>query len=316
MRVLVTGATGFVGRHVVKTLAERGHTVRAVGRSRGREEAVAGSGVEIAYADVSDPSTWKAAMDGVDAVVHLVAIIRERRGMTFDAVNHQGTANVAAAAKERGVGAFMHLSAVGAQDDAGFPYLRSKWLGEQAVAHSGVSYTILRSSLIFGPGDEFINALAGTVKAFPIVPLAGDGRAKFQPIHVLDASRCIADALEREDLRGKAVEIGGPEQLTYDQIVDAIALTYFLHRWKLHVPIPIMRVLVWLMERLLPNPPITMHQLNMLALDNVARLGAVEEAFGFQPRPLASNIDYIKRITYPDAYRIALGLMPRHIRDH
>ncbi|MBI4338911.1 MAG: complex I NDUFA9 subunit family protein [Chloroflexi bacterium] len=315
-RVVVTGATGFVGRHVVKALLQRGHTVRAVGRSQGREGVVAAQGVEVVYADVADPASWKAAMEGAEAVVHLVAIIRERRGMTFDSINHQGAAHVASAAREAGVRAFLHLSALGVQDNSDFPYLRSKWQGEQAVAQSGVPYTILRSSLVFGPGDEFINTLAGVVKAFPLVPVAGDGRARFQPIHVDDVARCIADALDREELRGKTLELGGPEQLTYDGIIDSIALTYFLQRWKLHVPIPIMRALVWLMELLLPNPPITMHQLNMLAVDNVAEPGVVQELFGFTPRPLHGNIDYIKRITFPDAYRIALGFMPRHIRDH
>ncbi|MBI4310871.1 MAG: complex I NDUFA9 subunit family protein [Chloroflexi bacterium] len=305
-----------MGRHVVQALAERGHTVRAVGRSKGREGVVAGVRVELAYADVTEAASWKAAMEGVDAVVHLVAIIKERRGMTFDAVNHVGTGNVAAAAKEAGVRSFVQLSAVGASDSPDLPYLRSKWQGEQALAQSGVPFTVLRSSLVFGPGDEFINTLAGVVKAFPIVPVAGDGATKFQPIHVMDISRCIADAVEREDMQGKTLEVGGPEILTYNQIVDTIALTYFLQRWKLHVPLGIMRVLVWMMERMLPNPPVTMHQLDMLALDNVARLGAVDEAFGFKPRPLHGNIDYIKRITYGDACRIALGFMPQHIRDH
>lgn len=301
---------------MVKALAERGYTVRAAGHSRVREGVIAGANVEQAYADVSDASSWNAALEGVDAVVHLVAIIRERKGMTFEAVNRQGTVNVATAAKQAGVRAFVHLSAVGAQDTPTYPYLRSKWQGEQALAQSGLPYTILRSSLIFGPGDEFINTLAGLVKGFPIVPVPGDGQARFQPIHVLDIARCLTDALERDDLHGKLLDIGGPEQFTYDQLVDAIAQTLVYQRWKLHVPIPLMRGPVWLMERLLEKPPATTQQLAMLALDNVAPPGAVETAFGFKPRPLQGNIDYIKSISFPDAYRIALGFMPKHIRDH
>ena len=316
MRVLVTGATGFVGRHVVKALVERGHAVRAAGRSRGREGVVAGVNVELAYADVSEASSWQAAMQGVDAVVHLVAIIRERRGMTFDGVNRQGAANVAAAAKAAGVKAFVHLSAVGAQDNPSYPYLRSKWQGEQALAQSGVAHTILRSSLVFGPGDEFINTLAGLVKGFPVAPVPGNGQARFQPIHVEDVARCLAETLERHDLRGKTVEIGGPEQLTYDQIVEAIARTYGLERWKAHVPVPLLRLPVWLMERVLDSPPATTQQLAMLDVENVAAIDAVSQVFGFQPRPLQGNIDYIKDISFTDAYRIAFGFMPKRIRDH
>ncbi|MBI4202971.1 MAG: complex I NDUFA9 subunit family protein [Chloroflexi bacterium] len=317
MRVLVTGATGFVGRHVVKALAQRGHSVRAAGRSRGREGVVAGERVELAYADVADASSWKAAMDGVEAVMHLVAIIRERRGMTFEAVNYRGTMTVASAAKEAGVRAFVHLGAIGSGDLPEYPYLRSKWQGEQSVINSGAPYTIIRSSLIFGPGDEFINTLAGLVKGFPIVPVPGDGKARFQPIHVEDAARCIAEALEGEGFRGKTVEIGGPEQLTYDQIVDLIAQTLGYQRWKLHVPVGVMRGPVWLMERARDTPPATTQQLDMLAIDNVAeRMDAVKAVFGFKPRPLQGNIEYIKDITFGDAYRIALGMIPRHIRDH
>ncbi len=316
MRVLVTGATGFVGRHVVKALAERGHVVRAAGRVGGREETIGGVRVEMVKADVQDAPSWKPAMEGVDAVVHLVAIIRQRKGRTFEGVNYQGTANVAAAAKEAGVRAFVHMSVVGAQDNTQYPYVRSKWQGEQAVAKSGVPFVILRSSLMFGPGDEFINTLAGLVKGFPVVPVPGNGKAKFQPIHVEDTSHCVADAVERGDLLGKTVEIGGPQQLTYDQIVDIIATTLVYERWKLHVPVPIMRGPVWLMERLLETPPATTQQLAMLALDNITRLDATETAFGFKPRPLQGNIDYVRRITFGDAYRIAFGFMPKDIRDH
>ena len=255
-------------------------------------------------------------MEGVEAVVHLVAVIRERSGATFDEVNHQGTSNVAQAAREAGAGCLVHLSAVGAVDDHRFPYLRSKWRAEREVVESGVPYTVLRASIQFGEGDEFINTLAGAVKAFPIVPVAGDGKALFQPIAVEEVAECIAQAVDREELRGQTIEIGGPEQLSYNQILDTIARTYRIRRLKAHLPLAVMRRMVWLMERTLPSPPATGHQLDMLAIDNIAQLDTVERTFGFTPRPLGGNIDYIRSISRWEALRIALGFMPKRIRDH
>jgi len=315
-RILVTGATGFVGRHVVCALAGRGLSVRAAAHRRGREQVVAGEGVEVCYADVTDAKSVKAAMHGIDGVVHLVAIIREEGSATFETVNHQGTSHVVAAAREAGVRCFVQFSAIGARDNPEFPYLQSKWRGEQAVVRSGVPYTILRGAVLFGEGDEVINTLAGVVKAFPLVPVPGNGRARFQPLHVQDVAHCVVQTLEREELRGQTIEIGGPAHLTYDEIVATIARSYGLLRWSIHLPLPVMRGLVKAMEKMLPHPPATLHQLSMLALDNTAEIDTVERVFGFTPRPLEANIGYTNRISFLDALRISLGFVPRHIRDH
>ncbi|MCZ6891785.1 MAG: complex I NDUFA9 subunit family protein [Chloroflexi bacterium] len=314
--ILVTGATGFVGRGLVQALAARGKRVRALVHRPGREHLLAGEGVEVHIGDVTDPSSLRSAMEGVETVVHLVAVIRERGGATFEGVNHQGTGNVAQAAREAGVGCLVHLSAVGAVDDHRFPYLRSKWRAEREVVESGVPYTILRASIQFGEGDEFINTLAGAVKAFPIVPVAGDGNALFLPISVAEVAECIAQAVDRDELRGRVIEIGGPEHLSYNQILDTIARTYNIRRIKAHLPLVVMRRIVWLMERTLPSPPATGHQLDMLAIDNIAELDTVERTFGFKPRRLEGNIDYIRSISRWEALRIALGFMPKRVRDH
>ena len=301
---------------MVQALAARGKRVRALAHRPGRERPLAGEGVDIHVGDVTDAPSLRSAMEGVETVIHLVAVIREWGGATFEGVNHQGTSNVAQAAREAGVQCLVHLSAVGPVDDPRLPYLRSKWRGEQAVVESGVPYTILRASIQFGEGDEFINTLAGAVKAFPIVPVAGDGNALFQPISVAEVAECIAQAVDREELRGQTIEIGGPEHLSYNQILDTIARTYRIRRLKAHLPLAVMRRMVWLMERTLPSPPATGHQLDMLAIDNIAQLDTVERTFGFAPRPLEGNIDYIRSISRWEALRIALGFMPKRIRDH
>ena len=314
--ILVTGATGFVGRRVVRGLQARGSHVRALAHRPGREHLFEGDGIEVRYGDVTDSASVQAAMEGVDGVVHLVAVIKEHGDSTFERVNHQGAASVARAAHEAGVKWLVQLSAIGAADTSLFPYLRSKWMAEQAFIDSGVPHTILRASLQFGEGDEFINTLAGLVKGMPVIPVAGDGRARFQPIAVEEVAECIAQAVEREELRGRVIEIGGPEHLSYDQIIDTIARTYRLRRLRAHVPLAVMRKIVWLMERVLPSPPATLHQLDMLAIDNVAQVETVEEVFGFKPRPLGGNIDYIRAISRWDALRIVAGFMPKSVRDH
>lgn len=135
-------------------------------------------------------------------------------------------------------------------------------------------------------------------------------------MHVEDVARCIVTAIQRDDLRNQTLEIGGPEILSFDDITDAIVRTYSLRRFKLHIPIRIMRPLLWALQRLLPNPPLTLHQLDMLTLDNVAELGSVEGTFGFTPRSLSNNIGYIEQISRFDGFRITLGCTPKHIRDH
>ena len=314
-RVFVTGATGFVGRHVVQCLMESGHAVRILARRPVRQHLLP-EGIEVSHASLTDQEGLEATLSGIDAVVHLVAIIRERGEATFDSVNHLGTARLAKAALSAGVSRFVLMGAIGAVDDPRFPYLQSKWRGEQALIQSGLPYTILRGSIIFGEGDEFVNTLGGLVRVFPLVPVIGRGNVRFQAIHVEDVAHSIARTLELDEAKNRIIEIGGPEHITYDGILDAIAETYGCKRWKLHLPIGLMRPAVKLMEKLLPHPPATSQQLNMLEFDNIAETDTVSKEFGFSPRPLAGNIDYIRRVSFLDGVKMVLGRMPSHIRDH
>ncbi len=314
-RILVTGATGFVGRHVVPCLVESGHAVRILARGPVRQHLLP-DGVEVSYASLTDQEGLEAALSGIDAVVHLVAIIRERGEATFDSVNHLGTARLVKAALSAGVSRFVLMGAIGAVDDPRFPYLQSKWRGEQALIQSGIPYTILRGSIIFGEGDEFINALGGLVRVFPLVPVIGRGKVRFQAIHVEDVAHSIARTLELDETENRIIEIGGPEYLTYNGILDTIAETYGCKRLKLHLPIGLMRPVVRLMEKLLPHPPATSQQLSMLEFDNIAETDAVSKEFGFSPRPLAGNIAYIRKVSFLDGVKMVLGRMPSHIRDH
>ncbi len=317
MTVLVTGSTGFLGRRAVQKLIEHNYQVRCLVRTPGHERIFEQGSVDIYYGDVGNPDALASACQGVDQVIHLVAVIRENGKATYETVNHFGAERVAEAARSAGkVSQFIHVSAVGAVNDPDLPYLRSKWQGEQAVINSGLTYTIIRPSLIFGPGDEFVNSLAAVVRLFPVVPIIAGGRNRLQPIWVDDLAQCIALSLSRHDLHGHTLELGGPDQLSYNQIVDIISRTMSRRRLKMHVPIWAMRVNVALMEFFMSRPPINAEMLKMLRVRNVAELGMVEQAFGFRPRPMEGNIDFVSEVSLRDALKINAGAMPSHIRDH
>jgi len=317
MVVLVTGSTGFLGRRVVQELLRHNHQVRCLVHTPGRERVFPPRSVDVQYGAVTDPDSLASACRGVDTIIHLAAIILQRGQSTYDLINRQGTANVVVAGKEAGtVKELIQVSAIGATSSQRYPYLYSKWQAEQAVIGGGLPYTIIRPSLIFGEGDEFINALASLVRILPLVPVIGTGRNRFQPIQVEDVARCISLALGRGDLKGKTVEIGGPERLSYNDILRLLAETLHKRRLWVHVPSPLVWPSVMLMQKVLPKPPLNTEELRMLSIRNVAELDTVEQVFGFKPRPVEGNIDFVKSIGPWDALKAVLGFMPASMRDH
>lgn len=315
MLVLVTGATGFLGRRVVPALLERHHQVRCLVRTPGRERVFPPRTVDTQYGNVLNPDALTAAFNGVDAVVHLVGAIRRNKRNTYDQVNRQGVANMVAAAKEARVKHLVFVSAIGAANNRSYPYLHSKWQGEQELVNSGLSYTIIQSSIMFGVGDEFLNSIAASVNIFPLVPVVGSGRNRLQPIAVEDMARCVAIAADREEFKGKTIELGGPQQLSYNEILAIVARTMGKRRLMLHLPYWLMFLMTWAMQ-VLPRPPVTLDQLRLLPVRNVAEVDSVEANFGFTPKTVEGNIDYVRLLTIRDAMSILSGEMPRRIRDH
>ena len=308
--ILVTGATGFIGRRIVARLVERGEEVRRLVRPGPNSRASGLPAVHFVTGDITDPESLKAACDGVDMVVHTVAIIREKGKATFQSVNVQGTRNVVQAAEQAGVRKIVHLSAIGVGPEPKFPYLRSKWEAEEAVINSRLRHVILRPSLVFGPGDEFINALAATIRVGPVVPFIGSGKARFQPIHVEDVARCVDKVLVDSSYNGETIEIGGPDILSYGQITDMIIRAFGGWKVKVRVPMRLMRSALPFLRLASRHPPITNVQLDMLSLDNITAEDSVEANFDFKPRPLQANIDYILDMGWAEALSIATGRRP------
>ncbi len=308
MTVLVTGATGFLGRRVVQQLLETNHEVRAMVRSPGSERVFTTPPTEVCYGDVRDPDAVAEACRDISEVIHLVAVIRGGPRQ-FDAINRQGTANVVGAAREAGsVRRFVHLSAIGAANVPNLRYLYSKWQGEQEVVGGGLPYVIIRPSLIFGPGDEFTNAVAALVRCLPVTPVIGSGNNRLQPIHVDDVAQCVALSLSGNIRGNRTVEIGGPDQLSYNEIIRTVARSMDRRRFVVNVPLWKFRLPILMMELLTPRPPMNSAMLQLITLRNVADSDSVDREFGFHPSPLARNLDHIRDMTFGRALRTNLGL--------
>jgi NADH dehydrogenase len=186
--------------------------------------------------------------------------------------------------------------------------LNSKYEGEVRVAGSGLDYTILRPSVIFGRGDEFLTALAGLVRLGPVVPVIGPGKNRMQPIAVEDTARCIAASVGNSLVKGRVIDLAGPDRLSYNDLLDEVARAMDRRIQRIHIPTALAWPAVAMMQGLLPRPPVTTGQLRMLAIRNVSEGREVEEAFGFTPKPLRGNIGYVNGVTFGDALRMTLGL--------
>ena len=281
--ILITGATGFVGGHLVKRMRQEGQKVRAIVRTPGKAQALADLGVEVVPGDISDPVSLEAAAKGCDAIIHLVGIIQEGRGFTFRSVHVEGTRNILDAAKKAGIRHFIYQSALGTRENAKSEYHRTKWEAEKLVKASGIPYTILRPSLIYGPGDLFTIRLAEMIRLSPVLPVIGTGRSKIQPIFIDDVVSCIVKIVAGGPDLGKTYEIGGPDELTYEEVTKAIAAALGVDRPVVHMPLSFMRGIALVAETVLSKAPVTMDQLIMLQEDNVCDMKDIRESFGIEP---------------------------------
>ena len=304
--VLVTGAAGFVGTHVCRQLTRRGSRVRGLVRSPAKAaERLAQMPVDLHVGDVRDDMVLRRAMQGCDVVVHLAAIAIERRGQTYEDVNAGGTQRVIDAMQAAGVRRLVHMSQNFAASTSPHRFLRSKGIAEDAVRASSTDWTVLRPSVIFGREDEFVNVLARLVRLSPLIyPLPGGGTARFQPVAVDDVARVVAATLEQESTVRRAYALGGPAQLTLRQMVERVLVAMEARRLLVPVPTAVLRPIIALAQRLLPNPPVTTELLDLLAIDNVVDGDALRDEFGIVPTPFApEELEYLRHITARDAFR-------------
>lgn len=288
--ILVTGGTGFVGSALVEELIEGSRKMRVLAR-RPEKALRPESPAQMSPGDVTDiSSVLKAITPEIEAVVHLVGILAPSRGSSFRAVHVEGTRNVIEACKGMGVSRLLHMSALGAAKDAPGEYFRTKWEAEELVRSSGLDYTIFRPSVIFGRFDHFTNVYARMMRLLPVVMVPGSGANRMQPVFVNDVARAFALSLERKETIGRTLELGGPEKLTFDEVIERIGEAAGRPRRKLHVPMPLMRANALLAEKLLSKPPFSREALKMLEVDNTTGMNALEEVFGISPKALSEGM--------------------------
>ena len=269
----VFGASGFIGRHLVRRLAAAGYAVRAAVRDADQAlflKPMGDVGQIVPWpADITRRDTVDAAVAGADVVVNLVGILYERGRATFDAVHAKGAGNVAEAAAAAGVPHLVHVSALGADANSPARYARSKAAGEAAVTAAFKKATILRPSVVFGPEDDFFNRFAGMARLSPVLPVIGGGEGpKFQPVYVGDVADAVMAALADPKAQGQTFELGGPAVYSFRGLMKLIMAQTGRKRCLLPVPL-------WLAEiqgavlGLLPKPPLTLDQVQLLKSDNV-----------------------------------------------
>jgi NADH dehydrogenase len=289
--IVVTGANGFVGRHVVSRLAQAGYTLRAVVRDRSRYSPP--PEVAVAEADLVRAESLTGALEGAGTVIHCAAItanLKEPYPGAYQKVNGLGTENLAVAAKAAGVRRLVVISGLGTRPAAAGTYMATRWALEEAVRNSGIPHVILQPSVQFGDGAEFVTALARLIRTSPVVPALGGGRTRFQPIWIEDVVTCVERSISDDALLNRAHAIGGSEYLTFKEILQAIAEAMGKRRMILPLPMPLARLQARLLSAVMSHPPLTSATLELFAFDNATELDAVERTFGFRPRGLREHL--------------------------
>lgn len=278
--VTLFGGSGFIGRHAVRALAKAGWRIRVAVRRpdlAGHLQPLGAVGqIHAVQANLRYPDSVIRAAEGAEAVVNLVGILHKSGAQTFDAVQAEGAAHVARAAKEAGA-RLIQMSAIGADKNSASDYARSKAEGERAALSIVKQAVVLRPSVVFGPEDEFFNRFAAIARFAPVLPLIGGGHTKFQPVFVGDVAAAILAALDGRARPGTTYELGGPEVKTFRELMEILLEQIGRRRLLMPVPFGLARVKAFFLE-LAPKPLLTRDQVTLLEKDNVVSATAERDA--------------------------------------
>jgi len=301
-RAAILGGAGFIGRYVVKRLAERGYVLTVGGRTATSAKFLKLKGdvgqVELVNIAIGDETLLPVFVANNDCVVNLVGILHESGGQRFEMAHHVGPARLARLAREAGVERFIHISAIGADPRSTSAYARTKAAGEGAVRDAFPTATILRLSVVFGPEDQFFNRLGALAMVSPVLPLIGGGETRFQPVYVGDVADAVVRCIEDSTTAGRTYELGGPGVFTFRALVELLLTEIRRKRLLLDIPFGLATLQARLLS-LLPNPPLTPDQVELLKRDNVVSSGALTLAtLGIAPTPVEAVLP-----TYLDRFR-------------
>jgi len=286
--ILITGATGYIGRHLIARLVAPGERPRCLVRDINRaKRLLPAEKVELVQGATTTPDSLDAAVRGVDTIVHaafLTADHKQSTGNEYEKTNVQGTANLIKAAQKAGVKRIIEISGLGTKPDKPGSYMQGRYLAEKMLKESGLDWTIIQPSVLFGKNAPFIKGLADLIRTAPIVPLIGGGKIMFQPIYVEDVVTVSIKVLEDPSgTTNRTYTIGGPAYYSFTQIIDVLLKTMHKQRIKVLAPTPLVGIGAAVMEAVLPKPPLTKAAMTLFTFDNVTDLQSVERDFGFTP---------------------------------
>jgi uncharacterized protein YbjT (DUF2867 family) len=293
--ILVTGGTGFIGRALLRRLAEFGFSVRSMLQPSRRSPGLPkGVPVEVTLTGLTDRRGVRAALVGIDTVIHLAGIEGQGghdRMLSSDVAETETIVEAAAAA---GIKRLIFLSHIGVDRDSAYPMMQIKAMAEEHVRNSRIPYTILRTAILYGRQDNFTTSLAMLLGIAPLFfPMPGDGSTLLQPLWVDDLATAITWSLDGSSMIDKTIEIGGPEYISFKQILHMIMKASSAPRILLPTRPPYLRIGAWMMEKLMPRPPISSFWLDYLAVDRTTDLSTLPHMFGLQPSRMEDKIDYL-----------------------
>lgn len=288
--ICVLGGTGFLGRRTVRRLRDHGHTVRIASRHPERARfPIADERLQPIWADIDDEGSLVAALTGTQGVVNAVSLYVERGAATFRSVHVEGAARVAREAHRAGIERLIHVSGIGADPGSNSPYIGSRGEGELAVKSAFPDATIVRPAVMFGPDDAFLNTTLTLLRRLPAFPMFGNGSTRLQPADVEDVAEAIARAFVHDQ---SLYELCGPRIYAYEELLRTIAQKAGLTPVLLPVPFSLWQALAWAAE-LLPHPPLTRNQVELMWIDTIAGSEPGFEALGISPRALEDVLDLI-----------------------
>ena len=295
--ILVTGATGFIGRALIRHLFETGREVRVLIRpSRRSPRLPKGVPVEVAVVSLADERAIRAALRDIDVIFHLAGTESQGRNANLLAVDMRGTENLARVASEVGVKRMIYLSHIGASRSSAYPVFKAKGIAEEHLRRSGVPHTIFRTSLIFGPEDHFTNSLARLLQMAPVFfPLPASTRTVLQPLWVEDLVTVMLWSLENEETVDQTYEIGGSEYFTLRQIVEIIMQVTQRPHVLYELPPVILRAMIVTLESFVLHYPISSFWLDYISVSRTCPVDNLPRLFGLMPARFTYRLDYLKR---------------------
>lgn len=308
--ILVTGGTGFIGRALVRHLSDAGYPVRVLIRpSPYSPNLPRGLPVEVAISGLNDPRGLRAALVGVDTIYHLAGAEWHGAYASLMEVDIRGTQSLVMAAIDSGVSRLAYVSHLGADRGSAYPVFKAKAIAEEYIRRSGLNYTILRTAIVFGAHDGFTTGLAQLLSLIPgffLVP--GDGETLLQPLWVEDLVTCLTWALDEDLTVNQTLELGGPEYLTFNQILDEVMSVLQIQRRLVHMRPPYLRGLTVFFENILPAMPVSVYWLDYLAANRTCALDTIPRIFNLMPARFSQRLAYLKGISWR---RVALRAILR-----